>query len=47
MPRRLAAKLTRAWLAELNGDDDSDFDSRQLADLNAALAGTLNVLKSR
>jgi uncharacterized protein len=47
-PRRLAARIASACLEKLNGPDKGfGFDSRQLAELNAALAGTLNVIKSR
>jgi hypothetical protein len=43
MPRRMAAKLTRAWLAALNDDDEPD--PADEAALYAALAGATQVFK--
>jgi HK97 family phage prohead protease len=45
MPRRMAARLTRAILGVLNDEDDPELDPRQLAALNAALTGLANTLK--
>ena len=46
LPRRLAAKVTREWLAALNGED-ADHDPSQLAALTAAALATLQSFKSR
>ncbi len=45
MPRRLAAKLTRAWLAALD-DDEPKHDPAKMAALQAALSRTIQNLKS-
>jgi HK97 family phage prohead protease len=45
LPRRLAAKMTRACFGILDADSDEP-DSAELAALNAAIARTINNLKS-
>jgi uncharacterized protein len=49
LPRRLAAKVTREWLAVLNGDEPSkpEHDAGQLARTLAAAQAAINAFKSR
>jgi len=46
MPRRLAAKLTRAWLAALDREDDEP-DPAELAAVQSALAGLTSIFKRK
>jgi HK97 family phage prohead protease len=45
MPRRLAAKLSRAWLDVLTQEIDPEYDPAELAAMNAALAGLATTFK--